>query len=238
MRVVSSVLASALMFSGLSLAARTASAQEASPTGKGVVGGALLGGELVLGLEAAFKVQSTWAYIGGGTAGAVAGGVGGYFVERESSARYPMLMLAGGLAFAIPITVAVLSATAYDPGDTYVQDTGPTDEPIAEPPRPVQQPPAAPPAAAPGNETQPATLPAPSPAPSPATPVPSGSRRPSRKNVVAQRRFLPALIDVEPERLSLSVPAVEVREVFSRAEVAMGAPKATEVRVPVLHVLF
>jgi len=31
---------------------------------------------------------------------------------------------------------------------------------------------------------------------------------------------------------------VEIREVFSRAEVAMGAPKATEVRIPVVNIVF
>jgi len=48
----------------------------------------------------------------------------------------------------------------------------------------------------------------------------------------------PALIGVEPTRLSLSVPAVEIRDVYSRLEVAMGAHQATEVRIPVLNVLF
>jgi hypothetical protein len=38
--------------------------------------------------------------------------------------------------------------------------------------------------------------------------------------------------------VSVSIPNVEVRQVFTRAEVAMGAPKATEVRIPVLNVLF
>jgi hypothetical protein len=242
MRVVSSVLASALVFSWLSVASQ-ASAQEASPTGKGVAGGALLGGELVLGVEAAFKVQSTWAYIGGGAAGAVAGGVGGYFVERDSSARAPMLMLAGGLVLAIPVTIAVLTATSYEPPSTYVQDQGPTDEPVAEPPQPTAPGAASPPpAVTPSSPTAPspaATPPAaPAPVPAPTGPAPSGSRRPSRKAVVATRRLMPALIDVEPNRLSLSLPAVEVREVFTRAEVAMGAPQATEVRVPVLNVLF
>jgi hypothetical protein len=46
------------------------------------------------------------------------------------------------------------------------------------------------------------------------------------------------LIDINPRQVSLSVPAVEVRDVFSRFEVAMGAPRATEVRIPVLNVLF
>jgi hypothetical protein len=173
-----------------------------------VAGGALLGGELVMAVEAAFKVQSTWAYIGGGVAGGIAGGVGGYFIERDNSARYPMLMLAAGLTFAIPTTVAVLSATAYEPPATYVQDQAPADEPVADPPQATPPP-----------------------------PVKSGA---TRSRPVAKRipSAPPALIGVEPDRLSLSVPSVEVRDVFSHAEVAMGAPKATEVRIPVLNVLF
>jgi hypothetical protein len=209
MRVVPSVLASAVVLSWLA-ATGVASAQDASPTGKGVVGGALLGGELVLAVEAGFRVQSTWAYIGGGAAGAVAGGVGGFFVEQNSTARLPMLMLAAGLTFAIPTTVAVLSATAYEPPATYVQDQAPADEPVADPPKAV-----------------------------PAAPAKSGAARPTRRATELSRRAAtPALIDLEPSRLSLSVPAVEIRDVYSKAEVAMGAPKATEVRIPVLNVLF
>lgn len=206
MRLVSSVLTSAVVFSLLASTGQ-AHAQEASPTGKGVVGGALLGGELVMAIEAAFNVQSTWAYIGGGLAGAAAGGVGGYFIERDSTARYPMLLLAGGLTLAIPTTVAVLSATAYEPPSTFVQDQAPADEPVADPPQ--------------------ATPPLPKAGATRTRPV--AKRLPSAP---------PALIDVEPDRLSLSVPSVEVRDVFSKAEVAMGAPQATEVRIPVLNVLF
>lgn len=207
MRVVSSVLTSALVFSLLA-STQLAHAEEASPTGKGVAGGALLGGELVMAVEAAFRVQSTWAYIGGGVGGAVAGGIGGYFIERDSTARYPMLMLAGGLTLAIPTTVAILSATAYEPPATYVQDQAPADEPVADPPQ--------------------------------ATPPPPAKSGAAKSRPVAKRLPLapPALIGVEPDRLSLSVPSVEIRDVFSRAEVAMGAPQATEVRIPVLNVLF
>lgn len=207
MRVVPSVLTSAVVLSLLATAGR-ARAEEASPTGKGVVGGALLGAELVLAIEAAFNVQSTWAYIGGGLAGAAAGGVGGYFIERDSTARYPMLLLAGGLTLAIPTTVAVLSATAYEPPATYVQDQPPADEPVADPPMP-------------------------------STP-PKASTKHGQRAVAERRRpqAPPALIGVEPDRLSLSVPAIEVRDVFSRTEVAMGAPQATEVRIPVLNILF
>ncbi|HLV68566.1 MAG TPA: hypothetical protein VKY73_22270 [Polyangiaceae bacterium] len=49
----------------------------------------------------------------------------------------------------------------------------------------------------------------------------------------------PALVGVDAERVSLGVPALELRDVYSRFEVAAyGAQQATEVRVPVLNVLF
>jgi hypothetical protein len=224
MRFVPSVLTSAVVVSCL-LRAHGAAAQEASATGKGVVGGALLGGELVLAIEAAADVQSTWAYIGGGLAGAAAGGVGGYFVEQEGSPRTCMIMLAAGLTLAIPTTVAVLSATAYEPPASYVQDQGPSDEPVADPPKAVPPP---------------APVVSPPPSAPPPAPAPSG-RAPTRQHIASRtpRPLMPpALIGVEPTRLSLSVPAVEIRDVYSRLEVAMGAHQATEVRIPVLNVLF
>ena len=180
--------------------AGNAHAQEASPTAKGVIGGALLGGEAVLVIQAAFGVQSPWAYLGGGLAGGVAGGVGGYFIERDSSARVPMLMLAAGMALAIPTTVAVLSATAYEPPLSYVQDTPPADEPVADPPRPT-------------------------------------SKRDERQR--AHSLTPPALIDFEPRRITLSVPSVALYDVYTQKEVAtLGVRQATELRIPVLNVLF
>ena len=94
-------------FSALSILAASAcfasnaQAEEISPTGKGITGGALLGAELVMALEAAFGVQDTWAYVGGGVAGAAAGGVGGYFIEQGSDAKPSYYMLAGGMALII-----------------------------------------------------------------------------------------------------------------------------------------
>src|SRR6478735_12444145 len=133
-------ITSLLALAGAMLAPLTAHAgngdAEASPTGKGIVGGALLGGELVTAVEAGFGVKAPWAYIVGGVAGGAAGGVGGYFVEQQGDARGPMLMLAGGVALAIPTVVAVLSATAYEPPAAYLQDQAPADEPVAEPPAP------------------------------------------------------------------------------------------------------
>ena len=133
-------LASLVALAGVTLmpiAAHAAGVEETSPTGKGIAGGALLGAELVLVTEAAFDVEPAWAYIVGGLAGGAAGGVGGYFVEQQDSPRASMLLLAGGLVFAIPTVVAVLSATAYEPPQAYLQDQPPVDEPVAEPPAPT-----------------------------------------------------------------------------------------------------
>ena len=215
------------------LAAHAAGVAEASPTGKGIVGGALLGAELVMASEAAFKVQPTWAYIVGGLAGGAAGGVGGYFVEQQGDARAPMLMLAGGLAFAIPTVVAVLSATAYEPPLSYLQDQAPADEPLAEPPAPTEAtpPPAAP---APAPEAAPPADAAPTPAPAPT----------SRRYLPSERRLSlklppPALVGFQDERLALGVPSVVVLHSYSRAEQVMfNAPDVAEVRIPVLDVTF
>ncbi len=209
MRFARSVVTS-LVVAGLGSISANAHAQDASPTGKGVIGGALLGAELVLVVEAAFDVQSPWAYIGGGVAGGVAGGVGGYFIERDSSARAPMLMLAAGMAFAIPTTVAVLSATAYEPPTSYVQDQPPpSDEPVADPPRPLG--------------------------------VPRSSSRAIERprHADVRRAQPPALVDFEPRRVTLSIPSISLHDVYTREEVAtLGVRQATELRVPVVNVVF
>jgi hypothetical protein len=206
----------------------------ASGVAKGTIGGALLGGELVLAIEAAADVESPWAYLGGGIAGAAAGGVGGYFVEQNASPRVSMLLLAGGLTLAIPTTVAVLSATAYEPPADYLVDSPPADEPVADPPRPASEPAAAP--AAPG------AVPAPTPGPG-TTPPPTSSHRRNPARRVARVRPLyltpPALLDFSPGRLALSIPAVEVTGTYTERELVMyGLEQKTEVRVPFLNILF
>ena len=232
-----------LTLATLTLVPLAAHAEEVSTTGKGVVGGTLLGAEIVLATEAAFKVQPTWAYVVGGLGGAVAGGVGGYFIEQNASAKTTMLVLAGGMALAIPTTVAVLSATAYEPPASYTQDRAPADEPVAEPPQPALAPG--------GNVSAPATTtPAGTevtpPVVTPPAPAPTGSRPRSRRNALARRTLPldyhlspPALIGVSAQALTLGVPAIELRDVYSRNELAMfGVSQATELRVPVLSFLF
>ena len=205
--------------------------EEASGNAKGTIGGGLLGAELVLSIEAAVGVQNPWLYVVGGVVGAGGGAVGGYFIEQDSSPRVSMLLLAGGLTLAIPTTVAVLSATSYEPPADYLEDKPPPDEPIADPPQP----------AAPGT--------------TPATPAPSGGAAapPNTKTARARtkhggrrtavlpplRLTPPAIVDMSPDLLALRVPALEIRNTFSRKELEMfGVHQATEFHVPVLNVVF
>jgi hypothetical protein len=207
MRLVASVLALSALSAGVAATSIAHADDQPDPTGKGIAGGILLGSEVVLAVEAAIDVEPAWAYVVGGLAGAAGGGVAGYYIEQDADPKLPLLMLASGMALAIPTTVAVLSATAYEPPNDYVEDEKPSDEPVADPPRPVG-----------------------------ATPT-SGAVR--RRHTANHRRVVPALIDVEPERVTLSVPAVELRDVYSKKEVAsFGLTQATEVRIPVLSVVF
>ena len=216
------------------LAAHAAGVDEASPSGKGIAGGALLGAELVLATEAAFDVQPTWAYIVGGLAGGAAGGVGGYFVEQQDEPRAPMLMLAGGLAFAIPTVVAVLAATAYEPPASYLQDQAPADEPVAEPPAPTDMGPAPAPAAAPPTEAVP-----PTPAEAAPAPAPTGRRHLRSTRRLSLKLPPPALLGLQGSRLALGVPNIELRHAYTVSEQVMfNAPDAAELRVPVLNVVF
>ncbi|HKY36074.1 MAG TPA: hypothetical protein VJN18_09055 [Polyangiaceae bacterium] len=216
------------------LAAYAAGVAETSPTGKGIAGGALLGAELVLVTEAAFDVQPAWAYIVGGLAGGAAGGVGGYFVEQEGDARVPMLMLAGGLAFAIPTVVAVAVATHYEPPADYLQDQPPADEPLAEPPPPSEG--ASPPAASPPPG---GASPEPAPAAPEAAPAPTGRRQLRSKRPLSLKLPPPALLGFRESRLALGVPNIELRHAFTPAERMMfNAPDVAEWRIPVLDVVF
>jgi hypothetical protein len=82
----------------------------------------------------------------------------------------------------------------------------------------------------------------------PSTPAPEG-KAPVRKAPKQQRRSassdhlyrhqLPSLFAVSDDALTLSVPAVQVRDVFSAEERhRFGVPRATEVELPLLSYTF
>ncbi len=97
--------------------------------GKGIAGGAFVGAEVVMMTEAAIGVKPAWAYIVGGAAGAGGGAVLGYYIGNGSTPEPSSFLLAGGIALAIPAAIAVITATSYEPPDTYRQESAPEGEP-------------------------------------------------------------------------------------------------------------
>jgi len=94
---------------------------------KGIVGGTLVGAEVVMITEAAVGVKPTWLYLLGGAVGGLGGGWAGYHIGGSSSAKPPSFLLAGGIALVIPTLIGIVSATQFQPPDTYRQDP-PLDE--------------------------------------------------------------------------------------------------------------
>jgi hypothetical protein len=238
------VLPTAALLTSVVSFPRSAQAQsnEVSPKGKGITGGALLGAEVVMLTEAALGARPAWAYIAGGVAGAIGGGVGGYFAEKDGSNKLSLYLLAGGMALAIPTTVAILSATAYQVPADYTQDRAPAEEPVAEPPQPA----AAEPAQTPATTTPPATTPPATTTPPAEAPPPAAapqSRRPGRRDArhatLLRPDLPPALVGWGRGYLTLSMPAIEVRDAYTAKERAeLGVRQATEVRVPVFSARF
>jgi len=244
-----------------------AKAQSADPpvTGKGLVGGALLGSELVLLTEAAIKVKPAWAYYVGAGVGAVGGGIGGHFLESSLSSKEAMYMLSAGMLLVIPATVAAMNAASYDTPLEYTQDAPPTDQPSDDMPSGLANPgndlptmpavnpqapptvgaPSAPAVAPEAPATQPPATTQPS-TPAPATPAPTQPQSALHplKRAVAHWRAAPiysppALLAVSGKELGFSVPAFEIRDTYTRREVAMyGVKQQTEVRVPLVQMAF
>jgi len=230
MRLIRSLPVAALIAAGATLGMPSiASAQEVSPTGKGITGGALLGAEAVTLTEAAVGVKPAWPYIVGGVVGAAGGGVGGYFAEHSGNAKLSLYLLAGGMALVIPTTVAVLSATSYSPPANYTEDQAPAAQPAAQPAQP---------------SSAPATSPAPASAPTSHVVRTQHQRvailpRHERPLALYQPVLPPALIGLAPRGLTLSVPAIEVRDTFSQADrLRYGMKEETELHVPVFNYVF
>jgi hypothetical protein len=233
----SSWIAAALL-AGVSLVALPASAEPVTATGKGITGGVLLGAELGMLPQGLAGVDKWWTYLLGGGVGAVAGGVGGYFVETKLTSAAPSLyMLAGGMALIIPTVVVTLNATAYSPeaeeGETVSEDST-SEVSEATPDSPTEAAPgdAAPPAgASPAPAAPPAAAPLPGAMPAPA---PQSKRllrrRPTFETAVLGFDFSGAALAVRP-----GIPAVEVKPLYDAREVAQyGVAPGTQVTIPAL----
>jgi hypothetical protein len=121
----------AACFAGTAVAS-DASAAEATNRGKGVAGGVLLGAETVCLTEAAFGLQPTWLYGVGALAGAGGGVWVGYHLAGSSSSRPSSFLLAGGIALVIPTLIGIITATHFQPPETYREEQQPEDEPALE----------------------------------------------------------------------------------------------------------
>ncbi|MGO9838833.1 MAG: hypothetical protein ACLP1X_32030 [Polyangiaceae bacterium] len=209
----SHIIAAAVLVGATVLASGgDARADNVASTPKGTVGGALLGAEVVTITESLFGARPGWAYAVGAIVGAGGGGAAGYVVDQGSTdGKVPMYLLAGGLALIIPAIVLTLNATRYMPEEGATEDSVPTGPP-AEPgvPSGTLGGPTSPPSAAP---PPPVTSPAPAPPQS--------------------------LLDVGGGAIRLGVPVPDVRPVFSMTEQRQyGMHAETEVRMPVLHLVF
>ncbi len=199
----------------------------------------------------------------------IGGGIAGHYLESSLSSKEAMYMLSAGMLLVIPATVAALNAASYDTPLEYTQDTPPTDQPSDDaflsggtnpgndmPTMPAMKSQAAPPSVAPPTSSPPPAAPvtpppAAAPPPAPANPTssptpaqPQGAQLQHRSRTVARWRAAPvyvppALLDISGKELALTVPAVEIRDTYTRREVAMyGVKQQTEVRVPLFQMIF
>lgn len=187
-----------------------------TPTGKGIAGGALLGGEVVCIPMGAAGVSRAWPYLVFCPLGAVAGGVGGYFVEQTGVAEPSLYMLAGGLALIIPTLVVTINATAYKPPEVDRTDQTLIQEPAATPPAPAGQ---------------------------PGAPPPTSKRDAKPRQHVAKGPVVPhipmSFVDVYHGRISLGLPALEIKPLYSQKELTQyGVTQGNEVKVPIFKAMF
>lgn len=240
MRTLNALAVSAALAAAVVAVPREAQAEEVTPTAKGIVGTALLGGEIVVFAEAIFGVRSPAAYLIGAGAGAVAGGVGGYFIEQSvSDGRIPAYLLAGGLALLIPAIVVALDATRYMPTEGAREDKPPANLPPSDPGKPggssvIGAEPAG--GTTPPASSTPAGTP-PSGTTPPATTPPSGGGGGTQAPV---RAPVSSLFDVHGGNLRLGMPVPDFKPIMSANDRnKMGvANQGNEVRFPVVKIAF
>ena len=238
MRTAVVLVSLAGVFGAVSLGSpREAQAQTVNavtPTGKGIAGCALLGGEAVMLIEAAAGARPTWAYLVGGGLGAIAGGLGGYFLEQAAEGDTTLTgitvgTLVVGLGLIIPTPIATIGATAYSPErDQPAEDNAPSTGPLDESttaPTPAGAAPAAAPAPGATSGTTSDILP---------------TARRSPRQLAARPAFRPTgLRDMGPGGLSLAVPAIHVGANLTVQEVRQyGLTAVSELRIPLLSGTF
>ncbi len=205
-----------------------ARADEIAGTPKAIVGGAFLGAEVVAIPMGIAGVRAGWAYAVFPPLGAVAGGIGGFFMDKayddaKTSAYGSAFMLAGGMALIIPTIVLMLNATRYHPSAAATEDRAPTNTgPEANPGK------------AGGGAVIPSGGGATTTTPPPAN---TGTGGGAGGN---QPPYVPlSFVDVHEGTFRMGIPVPEVRNLYTTREVRdLGVRQATELRVPVFKLAF
>lgn len=243
-KAVGLALTGALLSAVVVTTTSDAEAQSAvSGSGKGIAGGALLGEEVGLITLSAAGAKQTWMYLTIPTALAIGGGVGGYFVEKGqegTNAEPAMLMLAGGMALAIPAIVLTLSANAYSPGsedstpaDSTPADAGKTGLGVQVDGGATSTTTGSPSVPTAGAGTGGGTT-------TTAPPTPP-KHKPSNTSMHAPPIVRPlALVNFdELTTLKLGLPMIALRPMYSRTELAQfGQSQKYEVNAPIMSVAF
>ena len=135
----------------------------------------------------------------------------------------------------MPTMPAVTNQSAAPQAAPPTSTPPPAAAPLpAAPSSPPASPPPTPPASSPPTTTNPTSGPA----------QPQGTRLQHSTQAVAHWHAAPvfvppALVDISGKQLALTVPAVEIRDTYTRREVAMyGVKQQTEVRIPLIQMLF
>lgn len=203
------VAATCAIAAGSGEARAQAAATKVSGTGKGIVGTALLGGEVVMIGMGAFGVEATWPYLVFGGAGMVAGGVGGWAIESAGPPAELPVYLLAG-GMALVIPTVVVVLNAT----AYNPPEVDTEEPIK-------------------NE------------PAPEAPKAEGTFKITSSNVRLRRRAAPpprpalGLLDIDPQRVALGLPAPEIRPLFTQDELfRFGVTQGQEYRFPIVRATF
>jgi len=209
-----------------------AHADEIQGTPKAIVGGAFLGAEVVAIPMAIAGVKAGWAYAVFPPLGAVAGGIGGFFMDKayddaKTSAYGSAFMLAGGMALIIPTIVLMLNATRYHPSAEATEDRAPKNVG---------------PEANPGSTGGGAVIPT-NQGGTTAPPPPSGTSGTSGTTGGGggnQPPYVPlSLVDVHEGSLRMGIPVPEVHNAYTLREVKeLGVRQSTELRVPVFKLAF
>ena len=245
------ILSAVFVFSGAA-AAQTATPNEpVEAKGVGISGGIIGGAEIVLLVESFADVKPAWPWVVFPILGEGGGGVGGYYLEKNSP-KGAVALLVSSMALLIPTTVAISIARAYEveeegsvPADSeggassFSFELTPDEQSDEGTYTEVESRPDSIPDDAPPIEEAPDSEPAPAPPEAGEGDVTSPeARNDSSKNAAVKHLASGSLFHLGSDRsFGFGIPAVDVRPTaWSAEESVHGIAPGVEVHVPLIKV--